>query len=196
MNKKLLLVLLVSISSLAFGQKTESDSLKKAMMKEMSLKGLFKEKIYDFKEKKLPLFELTLLNGKKIKSEFLKGKPTVINFWFSNCHPCIDEMPLLNKIKSEFGSTVNFISITFQSNSEVNEFLKSNKFEFTHVIEAKEYIDTYGFFGYPKTLILDKNLIIKNIEKRIPNDIDNEEKNKAEFIARISTLLEELKKSN
>tara|TARA_R110002020_G_scaffold73623_7_gene188915 strand:- start:7671 stop:8258 length:588 start_codon:yes stop_codon:yes gene_type:complete len=188
----ILLLIIVFTSYTVLGQAT--DSLKNAMLEKIKSSERFKENIYEFKGKELPKFELNLLSGKKLNSESLKGKPTVINFWFSNCAPCIEEMPLLNKIKSEFGNDVNFISITFQNQNEVNEFLKTNEFDFTHVIESKEYLKSFGFFGYPKTLILDKNLIITEIEKMIPKDIENEEQNKAEFITRISNQLTELKK--
>ncbi|QNK77987.1 TlpA family protein disulfide reductase [Winogradskyella sp. PAMC22761] len=134
------------------------------------------------------------MSGKKINSESLKGKPTIINFWFSNCAPCIEEMPLLNEIKSEFGNEVNFISMTFQNQNEVNEFLRAHDFDFTHIVDSKDYIRTFGTFGYPKTLILDKDLVIVEIEKMIPKDTENEEKNKAEFKAQLSEKLNELKK--
>jgi thiol-disulfide isomerase/thioredoxin len=191
-HKIILILIIILNSKIGLGQTT--DSLKNTMLEKIKSSDLFKENIYDFKGKELPKFELTLLNGKILNSESLKGKPTVINFWFSNCAPCIEEMPLLNEIKSEFGNDVNFISITFQNRDEVKEFLNTNEFDFTHVVKSKEYINTFGRFGYPKTLILDKNLIITEIEKMIPKDIENEKQNKTEFKSRISNQLIELKK--
>jgi thiol-disulfide isomerase/thioredoxin len=188
----ILLLIIVFTSNTFIGQTT--DSLKNAMLEKIKSNERFKENIYEFKGKELPKFELNLLSGKKLNSESLKGKPTVINFWFSNCAPCIEEMPLLNEIKSEFGNEVNFISMTFQNPNDVNEFLKTHDFDFTHIVNSKEYIKTFGMFGYPKTLILDKDLVIVEIEKMIPKDIENEEKNKAEFKARLSKQLTELKK--
>ncbi|SFU39870.1 Thiol-disulfide isomerase or thioredoxin [Pustulibacterium marinum] len=188
----LLLLIIILTSNTALGQAT--DSLKNAMLEKIKYSERFKENIYEFKGKELPKFELNLLNGKKLNSESLKGKPTVINFWFSNCTSCIEEMPLLNEIKSELGNGVNFISMTFQKSNEVNEFLKTHDFNFTHIVNSKDYIKTFGTFGYPKTLILDKNLVIVEIEKMIPKDTENEEKNKAEFKAQLSEKLTELRK--
>ncbi|WP_179315187.1 TlpA family protein disulfide reductase [Winogradskyella undariae] len=188
----ILLVIIVFTSNIILGQAT--DSLKNAMLEKIKSSEVFKETIYEFKGKELPKFELPLLSGKKINSESLKGKPTIINFWFSNCAPCIEEMPLLNEIKSEFGNEVNFISMTFQNQNEVNEFLRTHDFDFTHIVDSKDYIRTFGTFGYPKTLILDKDLVIVEIEKMIPKDTENEEKNKAEFKAQLSEKLNELKK--
>lgn len=60
------------------------------MLKKIRASKRFKENIYDFKGKELPKFELNILNGKKLNSESLKGKPTIINFWFNNHQPCIE----------------------------------------------------------------------------------------------------------
>ena len=170
-----------------------SDSLKKVIWDRVTSREEFKETIYDLKGKELPKFELKLLNGEILNSESLKGKPTLINLWFSNCQPCIDEMPLFNTIKSTLGNDVNFIALTFQDEIEVRDFLKTNIFDFVHVIDSQEYIDKMGIKGYPKTLILDKNLTVIEIEKGIPKDYANEKRNRAEFVSRLSNLLIELK---
>lgn len=36
------------------------------------------------------------LNGVKLSTASLKGKPLVLNFWATWCPPCIEELPLLN----------------------------------------------------------------------------------------------------
>ncbi|MEJ1224077.1 TlpA family protein disulfide reductase [Sediminicola sp. 1XM1-17] len=191
--KVTLILILILTSNPCLSQVT--DSLENAIGERFKsvMTGLNKE-LSEFKGKHLPEFELTLLDGKKLSSESLKGKPTLINLWFSNCQPCIDEMPILNDIKSQLYGEVNFISITFQDHKAVTEFLNRVDYNFTHIIDAKEYLKSFGFFGYPKTLILDKDLVITEIEKFIPKDIENEVKNKAEFKNRIIHQLTELKK--
>ena len=191
-QKMILILITIFISNTSFGQL--NDSIKNTISENLKSLEYFKENLQEFIGKELPKFDLTLLNGKKLNSESLKGKPTLINFWFSNCQPCIDEMPILNEIKSQFDGDVNFISITFQDHNEVTKFLKRIDFDFTHIIDSKEYLKSFGFFGYPKTLILDKNLLITGIEKNIPKDIETEMKNKAEFKNRIISQLTELKK--
>lgn len=189
--KIILIVIITFNSNMSFCQ--TRDSLKNPMLELLKINKTFKENIYDFIGKELPKFELMLLNGKILNSESLKGKPTLINFWFSNCAPCIEEMPLLNEIKSTFGDEVNFISITYQNLNEVSEFLKKFDFNFMHLVNSKEYLKQFGTFGYPKTLILDKNLVITEIEKMIPKDVLKEKQNKEEFKNRISNQLKQLK---
>ena len=190
MIRQKLIFITIFVSKIILGQ--TNDSLKKEMLEEIKMTVV--ETIYEYKGTELPGFQLPLLNGEELDSESLKGKPTVILFWTSYCQPCMDKIHLLNNIKSQFGNEVNFISITSLNKNEVNEFLKTTKFDFTHAIESEGYLDVFGFLGYPKTLILDKNLTLIEIEKKVPMDYGNEEQNKADFIKRVSDLLAKLKK--
>jgi len=43
-----------------------------------------------------PDFELTLIDGSKVRSADLRGKVVVLNFWATWCGPCKAELPLLD----------------------------------------------------------------------------------------------------
>jgi len=101
------------------------------------------------------------------KDDYLNGKPTLINFWFTRCPPCIQEIPTLNKLKDKFGDKVNFVSITFDNQKAVDEFLKKYKFEFEHIINSQNQIDGFSITAYPTSFILDKNGIIKIVTSEI-----------------------------
>lgn len=165
MNISKAIFLLLLLSSFNLAAAPISDSLKKVWMQEYRDSNLSKEAIYELWGKELSKFELTLLNGEKLNSESLKGKPTLINLWFTMCSPCIEEMPLLNEIKSQFGTEVNFVAITFEKQSDVNDFLDRRDFNFVHLVDAKEYLKSLGVRTYPKTLILDQDLKIIDFEK-------------------------------
>ena len=45
---------------------------------------------------------LRTLDNQRIGINNLKGKPSLINFWFTSCKPCIEEMPILNRLKGRF----------------------------------------------------------------------------------------------
>ena len=106
-------------------------------------------------------------NSKNFKNDYFEGKPTVINFWFTKCAPCISELPTLNKLKEKFGNSVNFISITFENQNSIDEFLKKHKFNFTHIPDSKKQIEELKISGYTTTFILDKNGIIKIVTPEI-----------------------------
>lgn len=109
-------------------------------------------------------------NSKNFKKDYLKGKPTIINFWFTRCHPCIEELPTLNKLKEKYGDKINFISITFENQKTVNEFLKKYEYNFKHILNSKKQIDEMKIESYPSNLILDKNGIVKIAEGEISDD--------------------------
>ena len=58
--------------------------------------------------------------------------------WFTSCALCIEEMPVLNELKSKYGEKFNFLSITFDSESKVKKFLEKHKFEFTHIVKIQK----------------------------------------------------------
>jgi peroxiredoxin len=56
-----------------------------------------------------PPFELTLVDGSKVKLEQLRGKVVVLNFWATWCAPCKKELPLLDsyyRLTEKFGLRV------------------------------------------------------------------------------------------
>lgn len=120
--------------------------------------------IYSLIEQKLPEFELQTLDDKTITSQALTGKPTLLNFWFIDCPPCIAEMPELNSLREKFKNEVNFIAITFDSKDEVQEFLTKKEFDFIHIVDAQNFIDTLGVKAFPRNVFIDENLNIRYIE--------------------------------
>ncbi|PQJ20623.1 TlpA disulfide reductase family protein [Tenacibaculum sp. SG-28] len=121
-----------------------------------------------YKDKQFPNFNLKTLAGEKFDTQQLKDKPTVINFWFTKCKPCIDEMPILNKIKEKYKEDINFISITYEKKDAVLKFLEKHPFEFQHLVDAKDFTDDLGITAYPLNLFLDRNGILKYVNNGIP----------------------------
>lgn len=137
------------------------------------------------------LLKVATLNEDSLSLENLLGKPTLINFWFTSCAPCIAEMDALNEIKKQFGNKVNFIAITYNTKEMVNDFLKTKQFDFTHIVEAFNEIDFWKISSYPTNVFLDKNgKIVK-----MTNSISLTEKcvegkpDKSEFIKILNNLL-------
>jgi len=121
-----------------------------------------------YKDKEFLKFDLNTLTNGKFDSEKLKGKPTLINFWFTKCAPCIDEMPVLNKIKEKYKNDLNFIAITYEKKEDVEKFLEKHPFDFEHLVDAEDFTDQLGIKAYPMNLFLDKNGILKYIKNGIP----------------------------
>lgn len=47
----------------------------------------------------------------------VRGTPLVVNVWASWCPPCIEELPLLNKVSRELDGEVDFIGINIEDDS-------------------------------------------------------------------------------
>jgi peroxiredoxin len=120
----------------------------------------------------LPAFDLKDLSGKSISPQSLKGKPVVINFWFTSCAPCISEMRALNLLREKYkDSDVVFLAITFDKKTAVLNFLKKHFFNFTIIPDAMSYC--YHMTSiYPITLFVDRNGIIRFAEHLIPSSRD------------------------
>ena len=131
-----------------------------------------KEKIYGFLNNKFTSKILTTINGEKIDLSKI-DKPTVLNFWFTSCKPCIDEMPILNKIKNKYQDKVDFIAITYEPGDKTIPFFKKHKFDYKQIIGEKEFVEHLGIQAFPKNIFIDKNGIIKIIEDGIPYILEN-----------------------
>jgi thiol-disulfide isomerase/thioredoxin len=118
--------------------------------------------------KPFPLSKLSSINNKIITLDQLKGKPTLINFWFTTCMPCIAEMPALNNIKSTMKDSVNFIAITHENNKTVKSFLKKHPYTFTQITNSSFFIDSLYMQTFPVNMFLDKNGVITKIDGGIP----------------------------
>ena len=155
------------------------------------------EKIYSFENKKLPEFNLKNLKSGKTSSNNLKGSVTFINLWFTNCFPCVNEMPLLNILHKKYENEVRFLAITFDSREKVIAFLKKKDFNYEHLVNAKSYLkNDLGNIAYPKIIILNKNGIVKYIGEGIPSEYNFEKrkmKNKTEKdLVYLEKILKEL----
>lgn len=157
------------------------------------------ERIFSFENKKLPEFKLRNIESKRITLKKFEGKVTLINLWFTNCFPCVNEIPLLNALKEKYKDEVNFVAITFDSKYNVKHFLKKKRFNFEHIINAKNYLSKdLGNRSYPKIILLNKEGIVKYVGGGIPSECDYEKKKIKESTKKdlvyLEKIIEELNK--
>lgn len=148
------------------------------------------KKFFTLQNKKIPEFNLRNVESKRRTLEHFKGKVTFINLWFTNCFPCVKEIPLLNTLKEKYKNEVNFVAITFDSKEKVKHFLKKKKFNFEHIINAKNYLSKdLGNRSYPKIILLNKEGIVKYVGGGIPSEYDYEKKKMKERTEKIQFIL-------
>ena len=113
------------------------------------------------KGKPLPDFVFKDILGNTYTPEDIKGKVVVINFWFINCAPCVEEMPELNKLVKEYENNkdVLFLALTLDEKGPMlNKFLETNVFNYNIVPDSKDYImKKLQVPTFPTHIVLDKN---------------------------------------
>ncbi|MFZ1728713.1 MAG: TlpA disulfide reductase family protein [Bacteroidota bacterium] len=88
--------------------------------------------------------------------EAMHGMPVVLEFWSTWCKPCIAAFPHINALADAFSNRYQFISISQESRSTVEPFLK------THDMHSSVAVDTeqgtthkvFGVWAIPRTFVL------------------------------------------
>jgi len=128
-----------------------------------------------------PEFMLKDMNDNQVNLASLKGEVVVLNFWFTNCAPCIKEMPDLNKIVQKFdNSKVRFLAIGLDSKQEISNFLQKHMFNYQILYNAKKETKEFEIIAWPTHIVVDKSGKITflkiggdNIEGELSNAIND-----------------------
>ncbi len=137
-------------------------------------------------------FQFTSLENKMTNISLKGSDYTVINFWFEGCHPCEEEMPGFNKLVERYDEKdVNFLAIGLNSPKDIEDFLKRKPFNFDHIAYGEPLIrDTFkSVWGYPLTLVADKQMRIVFVDHGGPDDTTAITKIQKKLIQVIETAL-------
>jgi hypothetical protein len=102
----------------------------------------------------LPPFDLPDLAGQRLISASLKGKPTLINFYFAQCVPCILEVGPLNTFAAGRPG-MNFLAVTFDEPAVARAFVARYKFRWRVIPDARDFIDRVHIKKYPTMALFD-----------------------------------------
>lgn len=105
-----------------------------------------------------------------------RGKVTIINFWFTTCTPCVQELPHFNSLYEEYSEDISIIAIHeasgYKNNpSNVENFVKTQFAGYSILFGYDDYNDPYysklvDVQTYPVTIIVDQEGIISNVYLR------------------------------
>jgi cytochrome c biogenesis protein CcmG/thiol:disulfide interchange protein DsbE len=152
--------------------------------------------LYLLIDSKLPKFKLNDIDGNAFNSEALIGKPSLLNFWYTACSPCVAEFPDLNRLYERYADQMNFIAITDDhcSDESLKDFLELHPLDFKILIEGGHYMDQHHFRPIPKNVFVDRNGYIRYIKGAYPSSIGkglplNDEENY--FVRIIEALIDQ-----
>lgn len=95
-------------------------------------------------------------NGNIFDFESVKGKVVFINFWATWCPPCIAEMPSIQNLYTDYKDKVEFLLVTNDPYSEINEFLSKNNYDFKILRPVTFNTSVFDVSTIPRTFLIDK----------------------------------------
>jgi thiol-disulfide isomerase/thioredoxin len=102
----------------------------------------------------MPPFDLPDLNGKHVTAKSLRGKPTLVSFYFANCVPCILEVQPINGFAAE-RPNMNFLAVTPDEPDIARQFVQRFKLKWRVVPDARDFIDRVRVKQYPMMALFD-----------------------------------------
>ena len=108
----------------------------------------------------VPEFTLRTDDGDELSLADYRGKIVVLNFWATWCLPCIEEMPSLNQLTSQYGPRgIEVIGISLDEDPDkYEEFLEEHEIAFQTLRHpARTISEMYGTFKLPETFIISRD---------------------------------------
>lgn len=101
-----------------------------------------------------PSIEVPTQNG--IWSNAGSNKIIVINWWATSCLPCIEEIPVLNKLVDKYqNQNIEFIAIVWDQSNH-SKFIDKHPFKYIQSFTTRELTELFGEV-FPRHIIVDKN---------------------------------------
>ncbi|MEI4801894.1 TlpA disulfide reductase family protein [Bacillus sp. FJAT-51639] len=133
-----------------------------------------------------PDFELSKLDGTKVKLSDLKGKKVIVNFWATWCGPCQQEMPDMQEFYSKYQKDVEILAVNYtvsegtEGKEKVRKFAEAKGITFPVLLDTDIKVTTTykvitiptSYFVDTKGVIQDKfigPMTVKELEKRVAN---------------------------
>lgn len=109
-----------------------------------------------------PDFTVRLASGEEFTLSEQEGKVVLLNFWATWCGPCVEEMPALEKIHTEYGDQVQVIAVDCgEEQAVVDSFLEETGYTFPVAYdENNEASSRYPVTGIPYTVIIGKDGVV------------------------------------
>ena len=96
-----------------------------------------------------------------LTSKQLAGKKVLLNFWATWCAPCLEEMPIFNRLYSKYSDKFEIIGILIEKNKkpeELAEFMTKFNMKFPVVVGDENYRAAKAFDDvkmFPESFLFD-----------------------------------------
>lgn len=135
-----------------------------------------------FREPAAPAVTYTTLKGEKFTTADLRGKVVLVNFWATDCAPCVEEMPKLVETYNEYrarGFETIAVSMSYDPPNLVLDYAEKHRLPFKVALDLHgDLMRNFDVQFTPTTFVIDKR---GNIVKQYLGEPD---------FARLRALLE------
>lgn len=161
LKNSLLVILLLSLSLAACASDEDKPAPKPA---DMSASAPRSREIQ--LEKPMPSFSKISLSGDSLRSQSLRGKVTLVNFWATWCGPCVIETPDFVALRNEWKDR-NFeivgISMDTEGFEVVSGFAEDFQIPYPLILDEGPLSDEFGgVYALPTTFVVDAEGLIRH----------------------------------
>jgi len=111
-----------------------------------------------------PDFELTSLDGQRVKLSDFRGKAVVLNFWATWCAPCKIEMPWFVDLQKQYASnglTILGVAMDDSDPQKIAQFTSEMGVNYPVLLGTNKVSDAYGDVEYlPTTFYINREGMI------------------------------------
>jgi peroxiredoxin len=111
-----------------------------------------------------PDFSLKTTAGETVRLSGLRGRPVVIVFFASWCHPCEEELPVLERFQREHSGRLTVIGVSYQDlPSDAVSFVRRLRVTFPALVDDPDapVAQRYGVRGIPQTVFVDGRGVVR-----------------------------------
>jgi peroxiredoxin len=116
--------------------------------------------------KPAPDYNAVSLNGDSVSLAQARGRVVLLNVWATWCHPCRDEIPVLQALHERYASAgLALVGVSVDARGEedtIREFAKEFDMTYPLWLDPDERVQsTFLAIGVPATFLIDRNGILR-----------------------------------
>lgn len=116
-----------------------------------------------------PEFSLQTLDGQTVNMAALRGKNILLNYWVTWCIPCMEELPIIDKIYQEFQSqnlvVLSVNGINQDEIAKVKEVANEKTPSLPVILDENDALyNSYWVRFMPTSFFIDENGVIRHIQ--------------------------------
>jgi cytochrome c biogenesis protein CcmG/thiol:disulfide interchange protein DsbE len=113
-----------------------------------------------------PDFTLPALDGRAVTLSSYRGRPVVLTFFASWCHPCEEDMPALERAQRDAGNRIAVIGVNYEDIADdTRDFVHRLGVTFTALVEDSAdnpVAKRYDVHAMPDTVFIDAEGVVRD----------------------------------